>query len=377
MFSSLHAYAEVAGGMIAIDRDMPALIQGYDQMDFYLQVNDDGGTDSAYYWAEQFPFSNVSGSGYLGLQNRGNNEHYINFSIWNAEGYKDDEREGYCRAFGHEGTGIQCDLRYSWKEGVTYQFSVKKTILPANKIGWRLMVTDLGSFDEKYIGTIVTSSQWGGIGSNLTSFVEEFSQGANQLDSCNVIGNSAAVFHAPIGNSTVRPLSTTSRTYGNCQDDQINHVACDANQKCVTSISNNQANSGEFLLVSRVAGFCADTIGGNNDSGAVIGLWYCDTFNNNQRWIFHKDTSSIRLASKATMCLGLAGINAELQTCNGSNEQSWAIGPKKGSLLNNSMYCLDAAEGGILGSRMQGHNCLNNNYQQWERRPIIGTGPYR
>ncbi|GAB5038847.1 hypothetical protein BHOIPH791_13790 [Bartonella henselae] len=64
------------------------LIQRLDQLTFFQKISNDGGMNSHYYWANQFFFKNGD-VGYIGLQNSGG-DHFVNYSIWNAVGWKSD-----------------------------------------------------------------------------------------------------------------------------------------------------------------------------------------------------------------------------------------------------------------------------------------------
>ncbi|HDL6963087.1 TPA: hypothetical protein PXM28_002379 [Yersinia enterocolitica] len=47
------SYAVVAGGIVAINHSWPANSE-FNKLSFFQQISNDGGTDSHYYWANQF-----------------------------------------------------------------------------------------------------------------------------------------------------------------------------------------------------------------------------------------------------------------------------------------------------------------------------------
>lgn len=223
------AQAVVVGGIVSTDTRWPATPTGYHQLSFYDQVNHDGGARSNYFWANQFWFQGGDG-GYIGLQNR-SGEHWLNFSIWLASGW-DASSRARCAHFSHEGSGVQCQIKWNWKTGRKYKLDL---IRSSNRVTG--VVTDLMSGESITVATILIPSSWSGFKPSSTSFVEEYSQGANQLPSCNVIGAQSSVFFLPIANGNLPATSHTTKTYGNCNHRNIVHAACDSTGKCLNIVS--------------------------------------------------------------------------------------------------------------------------------------------
>lgn len=222
------AHAVVVGGIVSTDARWPAAAAGYDRMTFYDQVVQDGGARSNYYWANQFWFVGGDG-GYIGLQNRAG-QHWLNFSIWLASGW-DPASRAACNHFSHEGSGVQCQLKWDWKTGHKYKVEVARA---SNRVTGT--VTDLMTGDSVAVATILIPTGWSGFKNTTVSFVEEYSQGDNQLASCSAIGAQSSVFHLPVANGNLPASSQTTKTYGNCNDRNIAHAACDAGGKCVNIV---------------------------------------------------------------------------------------------------------------------------------------------
>lgn len=112
--------AIVVGDIVTIQHKWPDNT-AFNKISFFLQVNNDGGSRSNYYWANQFNFINGD-TGYLGLQNRQNGIHAFHYSIKQAKGW----RSGNCRYFYDTGTSVQCDIVIQWKAGHLYRLDVSK-----------------------------------------------------------------------------------------------------------------------------------------------------------------------------------------------------------------------------------------------------------
>ncbi len=234
LFSSHLTYAVTPGGIVSYDHQWPDN-KLFSYVSFLNQINDDGGSNSQYYWANVFYF-NHGESGYIGLQNRGKEGKAYNFSIWDAKGWIPAKNTDnyYCRPFSHEGKGIQCEIKISWKTGHLYRFDIKKSQDIVTGV-----VTDLMFGTKTVVGRIKISKQWGDIYAT-SSFVEEFSQGSEELSSCYVIGSESSIFYNPIGDQSIRAVQS-GKTYGNCNNPYIAHTACSPD-KCINSISNLNGN---------------------------------------------------------------------------------------------------------------------------------------
>lgn len=234
LLSISKTYAVTVGGIVFYSHKWPEN-KLFSNVTFISQINDDGGLNSKYYWANMFYFDHGS-SGYIGLQNRGKGEKAYNFSIWDTSNWIPAKNTDnyYCRPFSHEGKGIQCDIKISWKTGHLYQFDIIKSQDMVTGV-----VTDLMDRKKIIVGRIKISREWGNIYAT-SSFVEEFSQGNDELASCYVIGSESSIFYNPIGDQSIK-AEQNGETYGNCNNPYIAHTACNLD-KCINSISNLNGN---------------------------------------------------------------------------------------------------------------------------------------
>lgn len=221
------SHAVVVGGIVAINHSWPANSE-FNKLSFFQQVNDDGGINSHYYWANQFYLKQGSVA-YIGLQNRGNGVHAFNYSIWNAKGWKSDN----CSYFSHEGSGVQCQIVVPWKTGHQYKLDVSKN---GNLVTG--VVIDLMDGTTTMVGVIEVPESFGKLYAS-SGFVEEYSQGNAQLSSCYVIGAQSSVFLSPIGDDKIK-AGQSSHTYGNCNDPYVVKTAC-SGDACINTISNLRA----------------------------------------------------------------------------------------------------------------------------------------
>ncbi|WP_174847237.1 DUF3472 domain-containing protein [Yersinia artesiana] len=221
------SYAVVAGGIVAINHLWPANSE-FNKLSFFQQISHDGGTDSHYYWANQFFFKQGDG-GYIGLQNRGNGVHAFNYSIWKAKGWKSDN----CNYFDHEGSGVQCQIVVPWKTGYQYKLDVFKD---GNLVTG--VVTNLMDGTTTTVGVIEIPETFGKLYAS-SGFVEEYSQGNGQLSSCYVMGAQSSIFLNPIGDDKTQ-AGQRSYTYGNCNDPYVVQAACNGDA-CINTVSNLRA----------------------------------------------------------------------------------------------------------------------------------------
>lgn len=217
-------HAVVAGGIVSVEHTWPDNAE-FNKLSFFQQINNDGGKDSHYYWANQFFFKQGDG-GYIGLQNRGNGVHAFNYSIWQATGWKGGE----CNYFSHEGSGVQCQIEISWKVGHQYKLDVSKN---GNLVTG--VVTDLMDGTTTTVGVIEVPDSFGKLHSS-SGFVEEYSQGNGQLSSCYVMGAQSSIFLNPIGDDKTK-AEQRSHTYGNCNDPYVVQAACN-DDACINTVSN-------------------------------------------------------------------------------------------------------------------------------------------
>lgn len=223
------SHAVVAGGIVAVNHSWPSNSE-FNKLSFFQQISNDGGVNSRYYWANQFYFKQGDG-GYIGLQNRGDGTHAFNYSIWSAKGWKGDN----CSYFGHEGSGVQCQVVVPWKTGHQYKLDVTKN---GNLVTG--VVTDLMDGTETTVGIIEVPTTFGKLNGS-SGFVEEYSQGDGQLSSCYVMGDQSSIFLNPVGDDSVK-AKQSSYTYGNCNDSYVVQTACNDNA-CINTVSDLHATA--------------------------------------------------------------------------------------------------------------------------------------
>ncbi|WP_340616315.1 DUF3472 domain-containing protein [Xenorhabdus entomophaga] len=229
---SVTSYSVTAVGLVWITNTWPPSSE-FDKLSFFQQINNDGGENSHYYWANQFSFKG-NGGGYMGLQTRGVGSggvgiRGINYSIWTATGWEGSN----CGSFdGGEGKGVQCQTEMSWKTGHTYQLDVSKN---GNIVTGT--VTDLMDGTSIEIGKIIVPANFGKlIGSS--GFVEEY--GGQVRGSCYALGAQSSVFRNPLGDSTIVAKQSTDQSnnaHGICGDAYVVHAACN-DTECLNTVSN-------------------------------------------------------------------------------------------------------------------------------------------
>ncbi|QZN97767.1 DUF3472 domain-containing protein [Symbiopectobacterium purcellii] len=220
---SQSSYAVLAGGIVAVEHTWPTNSE-FNKLSFFQKISTDGGRNSNYYWANQFYFKRGD-SGYIGLQNRGKGTHAFNDSIWNAKGWK----TGNCGYFNHEGSGVQCQIIVPWKTGHQYKLDVSKKGSLVTGV-----ITDMMDGTAITVGVIEVPETFGKLYSS-SGFVEEYSQGDDQLSSCYVMGTQSSTFLNPIGDDTTTARQSTT-TYGNCNDPYVVQAACN-DQACINNVS--------------------------------------------------------------------------------------------------------------------------------------------
>jgi len=306
LFSVQHmAHAVVAGGMVAVNTSHPSRANGYSSLESPMKVLEDGGPDANYYWATQYYFTNT-GVGYFGLQNR-SGPRWLNFSIWDA--VSGSGVGGNCRRFGHEGSGIQCDMAYDWREGVVYSLELRSSGVDE----WEGSVVDGSTGARTVIARIKVPSGWGNIKPGTISFVEEYSQGAGQLASCQDVGRSAIVFYPDtLDQGSVFPTNVNTNTYGNCE--VMAQSYCDGDSKCYGNINGGGTTDGDTLsgtsaITSLANGQCVDIFGGSAANGTNATLYSCHG-GNNQLFIARGAGNGYNLvAQHSNRCLDVAGAS--------------------------------------------------------------------
>jgi hypothetical protein len=368
-FGSSLSYASITvGGLLSMNHvfDKPS-----DQITWTYRVMDDGGYQSRYYWATQF-FTSKKQDGYAGLQNIAGIKK-INFSIWNTFS-ADKKSQARCRTFGHEGSGTQCSMRYDWQENRDYQFQ-----LSLNQGAVSLHVVDMETGISTFVATIHTSNPWNAFQGRINTFAEEFSQGRQQLASCEAMGNSSFMLKdVAMRNSAYQQVR--SKTYGNC-----GHLAmalCAANGTCYgkTGVDYTQQLDQPYKLISALTGMCADNLA----TKRWVGMWPCDyrdygnaytrwdsyeassqnnptkpQYNRNQSVTYHSNYTLQVNSSGSNLCMK---VNPKgfiyLGRCGPRN--TWWYEPVQQRLVyvNRDNTCL-AATTDKLGSVFRGATCSN------------------
>lgn len=227
--SALHAQV-TPGGMVQVDRSWPAATQGYQSLDFGIQVTRDPGKGSFHYWAHQFYFVGGDG-GYAGLQTDGEDGagKALNLAIWKAlDGVPLGAAQ--CKPFDHEGDGVQCWLSFAWKEGVAYRIRIASD----GKQYWKLSILDVSSRVETPVARIRVPETWGALQNASSEFFENYAQGGDSLPSCAAVAPSSAIFGKTTANfGSVSPVMTKMKTYGECAT--VARGSCDAGQACTVA----------------------------------------------------------------------------------------------------------------------------------------------
>ena len=127
-------------------------------------------TPGTYYAAIQWP------GGYTGLQRGGSRyDRQLQFSVWDSdEGpttLLDKADDVLCGNFGHEGTGVACELEYPWAVMQTYRFEVSWTAQGSGN-AVTLHVTDLASEAKRWVATILYGKPI--VSRSVGMFVEDF-----------------------------------------------------------------------------------------------------------------------------------------------------------------------------------------------------------
>lgn len=356
-FSAPAAPAEasvVAGGMAVVHRSFPIAPDGYRDFRSNITVTTEPGFSGNTYWAHQWGYARGGEGGYVGLQQRSGTAKHLNFSIWGASGWRATAPGASCRYFGHEGSGVQCDVPFSWVTGVTYQIAVEQV----DAVSWRAVITDTRSGAATSVATIVLPENRGGI-SSLSEWVENFSQGADALPSCQAVPHATAVFGKPTANGgSVAATSSSANTYGACAS--VARAVCASDQAC-TLVVNEPAMATRSSLKNTYSGYCLDLLGG----GTVAGLWTCAS--NPNQLVTHDSRLRLAFAERAGICLTvISGERVGAAACDNTSTQQWLPVPRTSAYWNiGTRKCLDPLENAALSAPLQVYECLGNDYQQW------------
>ncbi len=227
--SALHAQV-TPGGMVQVDRTWPEAAQGYQSLDFGIEITRDPGKGSFHYWAHQFYFIGGDG-GYAGLQTDGQGGigKALNLAIWKALSGT-PLGAAQCKPFDHEGDGVQCWLPFEWKQGVAYRIRIA---FDGNQY-WKASILDLSSRIETPVARIRVPEKWGALQNASSEFLENYAQGGDTLPSCAAIAPNAAIFRKTTANfGSISPMITMVTTYGECA--AVARGGCDAGQACTVA----------------------------------------------------------------------------------------------------------------------------------------------
>lgn len=350
-----NAYAVVAGGMVAVDRQWPSSDVGFLDVEFAITIAQEPGRDGFTFWADQFWFKGGDGA-YIGLQQRDGRNKALNFSIWKATGWV-PEKGANCAFFDHENSGVQCWIDYGWKPRTKYRIQVV-----AEELGhWTAYITDTDSGKRRKVATIQVPSTWGGI-YDSSSFVEDYAQGGDERGSCAEVPATSAVFHQPQAeNGTVLPTSSNARIYGVCAT--IARASCTLEQECIAS-ANVYGNLGDpKSLLHEASGQCLEARAG---AGAA-GLDHCTA---SSAQLFERD-DHFRMSMQAqNQCLQV-GEDGSVQAgdCVESSMQRWIPVADSNALYHvGSGLCLAPVKSDKAASvRLQ--TCDGKRLQRWRMIP--------
>ncbi len=193
--------------------------KGYNNLDFFLTIEREAPN---FYWAHQFSFKNGK-IGYMGLQTsasfKGEQQTKIAiFSIWDAKNA--ESPNGYSEAFGHEGSGYSCRIKYNWQEGRKYRVRIWELNIaeaPNSGTWWGAWVMDMESGKEEFIGKILVPESWQRLANQSYNFTEYWGSQDGNRHPCNIIGYTNTVYDSPtMSNGTVKPTETIYERNDGC-----------------------------------------------------------------------------------------------------------------------------------------------------------------
>lgn len=356
-FSASHAV--VPGGMSSLSYTFPEKVGGYTSFDIDLQITDEPGDHAHIYWANQFWFNQGDG-GYFGVQQHDNQTKLAIFSIWKATSWTNLPGVK-CEHFTHEGSGVSCKIPYDWEEGVRYTLRLEKVTNSSRANTWQAKIINLSTKKATTIGEIQIPSTWQNLKPDLSPFIEGYAQGAQEYRSCNELRPNTSITFSPYANKTVPVNRLTYKNYGNCQS--YAKTECTVENDCVTSVHQNALinQQNPFTLKNSINNLCADSLSG----GSIMGLYYCDKNNHNQRFISNS-SYNLKLQQR-NLCLAPNAEGKVVATnCKNTTSQTWLpLGQSNRYLNAKTGKCIDAANGAVLLAPLQTYACLNNDYQRW------------
>lgn len=197
---------------------LDATSKGYNNLDFFLTIEKEAPN---FYWAHQFSFKNGK-NGYMGLQTsasfKGEQTKIAIFSIWEAKSALSPN--GFSEAFGHEGFGYSCRIKYNWQEGRKYRVRVWElgtADSPESGTWWGAWVMDMKTEREEFIGKILVPQSWQWLASKSYNFTEYWGAQDGSRHPCSSIGYTNTSYDSPtMGNGTIIPIKTVYERNDEC-----------------------------------------------------------------------------------------------------------------------------------------------------------------
>lgn len=192
---------------------------GYNNLDFFLTVEKEAPN---FYWAHQYSFVNGK-TGYMGLQTtasfKGEQTKVAIFSIWDSKDAQSSPN-GYSEAFGHEGSGYSCRIKYNWQEGRKYRVRVwelGKADAPESGTWWGSWVMDMETQQEEFIGKILVPESWQRLGNQSYNFTEYWGSQDGNRHPCSTVGYTYTIYDYPtMSNGAVKPTNAIFERNDEC-----------------------------------------------------------------------------------------------------------------------------------------------------------------
>lgn len=181
--------------------------KGYNNLDFFVTIEREAPN---FYWAHQFAFKNGK-LGYMGLQTsasyKGEQTKIAIFSIWEAKTV--ESPNGFGEAFGHEGFGYSCRIKYNWQEGRKYRVRIWELGIaeaPNSGTWWGSWVMDMETGKEEFIGKILVPETWQWLTNHSVNFTEYWGTQDGNRHPCSIIGYTKTIYDFPtMANGAVKP----------------------------------------------------------------------------------------------------------------------------------------------------------------------------
>lgn len=249
---------------------------GFDALEFRIQVNNAAGSASKVRWANKFRFVGSQLEGYAGIQTRGDKRSVFVFSVNHSNQSKLGSAGGKCH---QSGSGQTCEIDVPWNEKVQYRFDIKY-----EKGEWlRVIVTDLNNKKWVNVGSIKVNAALlspDGIESWVT-----YMEGSSGRSTCFGQPHSEAVFYLPIGKLKGKKHTaniTSYKTRSSCQE--FSKVT---EYEKGSLHENGIGNSVRGPIQN--AEHCLDVERGLAEGNAMI-MYPCHG-RDNQSWVFSKDST--------------------------------------------------------------------------------------